>query len=407
MDGAGGGSRGLHGGRGRDSARHAAVPASFVADESALHEEAIAIAGSHDFGDPAYREGLRAVLAAYDSEARFHEAGRPAARANLVQLLATRLRSQDRVKRSAAGAPIQRPLIVLGMVRTGSTALHHLLAQDPQLQCLEYWLAARPQRRPPPASWPSHPDFRAAADEIEAMYAFDPALRKIHLMAADLAEECRHFLAQSFTDDSFEVNATVPSYTAWYEDGGHAAAYRRHRALVGLIGGDDRRRWLLKYPVHLKHLADLLTVYPDACVIQTHRDPSQVMASYVELIAGFRAIYERDIDRAAIAREQLEVWAAGAERAVAVRARHDAAQFHDVFFRDFVRDPIGSVRGIYERFGLTMSDDAERRMRAWQGGNPDGGGPRQPRVWEDVELPRAAVLDRFAPYMRHFDLTVE
>lgn len=384
---------------------------SFTASEAALHEEAVALAGSADFGDPAYRDGLQVVLDAYDREAKFHDAGRAAARGNLVQLLATRLRSVERIARGEGkpAAPIRRPIIVLGLVRTGSTALHHLLAQDPQLQCLEYWLAARPRPRPPRAAWESEPDFAASAVEIEAMYAFDPSLRRIHLMAPDLAEECRHFLAQSFTDDSFEVNATVPSYTAWYEGGAHVAAYRHHRALVELVGADDPRRWLLKYPVHVKHLAALLAVYPDACIVQTHRDPAQVMASYVELIAGFRAIFERDIDRRAIAREQLEVWAAGAERAIAVRAAHDAAQFHDVYFRDFIADPIAAVRGIYARFGLDLSAEAEARMRAWQGGDPDGAKARPRRAAEDEDLgmPRVAVLDRFASYMRHFDLRPE
>ena len=381
---------------------------SFAASEAALHEEAVALAGSDDFGESSYRDALRVVLDAYDREAKFHEAGRAAARGNLVQLLATRLRSEAQLRRSSAPAhSVRRPIVVLGLVRTGSTALHHLLAQDPQLQVLEYWLAARPRPRPPRAAWDADPDFQAAAAEIEAMYQFDPALRKIHLMAPDLAEECRHFLAQSFTDDSFEVNATVPSYTAWYEGGAHVDAYRRHRRLAGLLGGDDPRRWLFKYPVHVKHLAALLAVYPDACVVQTHRDPTQVVASYVELIAGFRAIFERDIDRAAIAREQLEVWAAGAERAMAERARHDPAQFHDVFFRDFIADPIASVRAIYARFGLELSADAERRMRAWQGGDPDGAHAKPRRASDDLGIPRAVVLDRFATYLRHFDLRPE
>jgi hypothetical protein len=382
---------------------------SFSASEAALHEDAVRAAGADDFGDPSYREALRVVLDAYDREAKFHEAGRTAARANVVQLLTTRLRSQAELARTAptAEGAIRRPIIVLGLVRTGSTALHHLLGQDPSLQVLEYWLAARPRRRPPRATWDAEPDFQAAAAEIEAMYAFDPGLRKIHLMAPDLAEECRHFLAQSFTDDSFEVNATVPSYTTWYEGGRHVEAYRRHRRLVGLLAGGDTRRWVLKYPVHLKHLGALLAVYPDACIVQTHRDPTQVIASYVELIAGFRALFERDIDRPAIAREQLEVWAAGAERAIAVRAAHDPAQFHDVFFADFVADPIRAVRGIYERFGLTLSADAEARMRAWQGGDPDGAQARPRRAAADLGIPRAAVLDRFAAYMRHFDLAPE
>jgi hypothetical protein len=375
---------------------------SFAAEEAALHAEAVGLAGSDDFGDPAYRDGLRVVLDAYDREARFHEAGRAAARANLVGLLTTRLRSEARLAAldAAEATPIRRPIVVLGLVRTGSTALHHLLAQDPQLQALEYWLAARPRRRPPRAEWEAEPDFAAARAEIEGMYAFDPSLRAIHLMAPDLAEECRHFLAQSFADDSFEVNATVPSYTAWYEGGDHVAAYRHHRRLLGLVGGADPRRWLLKYPVHLKHLGALLAVYPDACVVQTHRDPAQVMASYVELIARFRAIFERDIDRRAIAAEQLEVWAAGAERALAVRAAHPAARFHDVFFGDFVADPIATIRRLYARIGLELGAEAERRMRAWSSSRPRGGR-------ESLGIPPAVIHERFATYMQHFDIRPE
>lgn len=381
--------------------------ASFAASVDALHDEAVDAAGSADFGDPSYREGLVRLLDAYDREARLHDGGHAAARANVVQLLTTRLRSEERMRApgvAAAAAAIRRPIIVTGLVRTGSTALHHLLAQDPSVQVLEYWLAARPRRRPPRADWQAEPDHRAAAAEIDAMYAFDPGLRKIHLMAPDLAEECRHFLAQSFTDDSFEVNATVPSYVAWYEHGRHVETYRRHRRLLGLVGGDDPRRWVLKYPVHLKHLDALLAVYPDACIVQTHRDPTQVLASYVELVAGFRAIFERDIDRAAIASEQLEVWAAAAERALAVRARHDPSQFHDVFFRDFVADPIASVRDIYARSGLTLSSDAERRMRAWQGGDPDGAHARPRRADPTLGIPPERIRERFGAYLERFDL---
>jgi hypothetical protein len=384
----------------------------FSDSEAALHEEAIAIARCDDFGDPSYREALRTVLDAYDREARFHEAGRAAARANLVGLLATRLRSQKRLaehaRARAASAAIRRPVIVLGLVRTGSTALHHLLAQDPGIQVLEYWLAAHPQPRPPRATWADSAEFQESAAEIEAMYAFDPSLRRIHLMAADLAEECRHLLAQSFVDDSFEVNASVPSYVRWYEGGDHAGAYRRHRELLGLIGADEPdRRWLLKYPVHLKHLGSLLEVYPDACIVQTHRDPSQVLASYVELIAGFRAIFEHGIDRAAIAREQLEGWAAAAERAIAVRASSTTARFHDVFFRDFIADPWQTVRAIYDACDLSLSEEAEQRMRAWHGREAEEAPSRRPRQVDDADIPRAAVLDRFGAYMRHFDLRAE
>jgi hypothetical protein len=386
--------------------------ASFSESEDALHEEAIQATGCEDFGDPSYREALRVVLDAYDRDARFHDAGRAAARLNLVRQLICRLRSQRRIAErpdaAKAAAAIRRPIVVLGLVRTGSTALHHLLAQDPELQVLEYWLAAHPQPRPPRETWTGRAEFQESASEIEAMYAFDPALRRIHLMAPDLAEECRHLLAQSFVDDSFEVNSTAPSYVRWYEGGDHVAAYERHRALLGLIGANDpAARWLLKYPVHMKQLRALLTVYPDACIVQTHRDPSQVLASYVELISGFRAIFERDIDRGAIAREQLEVWAAGAERALAVRAGYSKAQFHDVFFRDFTADPLGTVEAIYDACGLVLSPQAERSMRAWMDRSAGEASTRGPRTVDDADIPRAMVLERFAAYMQHFDLRPE
>jgi hypothetical protein len=236
------------------------------------------------------------------------------------------------------------------------------------------------------------------------MYAADPALRAIHLMMADGPEECRHLLAQSFTDDSFEVNATVPGYTRWYENTHHVASYRRHRDLLALVGAGDARRWVLKYPVHMKHLRALLEVYPDACVVWTHRHPAEVLSSYVSLIAGFRALYEERIDRIAIAREQLEVWAAGAERAIAVRREHDPAQFFDLHFRDFTADPIGAVRRVYTHFGLTLAPDREAALRRWQERHPAGGEGTHRHSIEDVGLARGEILDRFQPYVRHFAL---
>jgi hypothetical protein len=378
--------------------------------EAALHEAARAQTGLEDFGDPAYLEGLRVLLDAYAREARFTPLGRRIAEGDLVRTLAARLRAQ-RLLADGSPAPareIRRPVVVTGLVRTGSTALHHLLGCDPDVQVLEYWLACRPQPRPPRASWLEHPDFRAAQAELEQMYAADPSLKAIHFMSAGGPEECRHFLAQSFTDDSFEVNASVPSYTRWVEARDFEASYRHHRRLLELVGSTSPgKRWVLKYPVHMKHLAELLAVYPDACIVWTHRDPAQVMSSYVSLIASFRAIYERDIDRDAIAREQLEVWAAGAERAIRVRAQRDPARFYDLHFRDFSQDPLGCVRRIYERFGLALSEAGERALREHLAGNPRGRHGEHRHSIGESGVPREQVLERFGAYMRHFGIEPE
>jgi hypothetical protein len=388
------------------------MPGRFAEAEDALHEEAARIAGDDDFGDPSYLEGLRVLLDAYDGEARLNEYGRTAARDQIRNVLVQRLRCEQqwRAHPEVLLGDIRRPIVICGLVRTGSTALHYLMGQDPDLQVLQYWLAGSPQPRPPRQTWEGHPDFRRAREEIDAMYAADPSLKAIHFMMPDGPEECRHLLMQEFTDDSFEANAHVPSYSAWYQQADMLGTYQRHRRLLQLIGSTDTERtWLLKYPVHMRFLRTFLEVYPDACVVQTHRDPLTVMPSYVSLIAGFRALHEDEIDRPAIARRQLELWASGAEDAIDLRRKRDSSQFYDLHFADFMADPVGSVRRIHGHFGRTLSDAGEQALRAWQAANPPDkhGRHTYSTAPEDVGLTRDAILDRFAEYMDYFGMRPE
>jgi hypothetical protein len=388
------------------------TPPGFAESEEALHEEAARIVGDDDFGDPSYLEGLRVLLDAYDAEARFNDYGRAAARQTVRDVLVQRLRCerQWREHPEVLRGEIRRPLVICGLVRTGSTALHYLMGQDPDLQVLQYWLAGNPQPRPPRSEWAAHPDFARARAEIDAMYEADPSLKAIHFMMPDGPEECRHLLMQEFTDDSFEANSHVPSYSAWYQQADMLRSYERHRDLLRLIGSTDRERtWLLKYPVHMRFLRTFLEVYPDACVVQTHRDPLAVMPSYVSLIAGFRALHEEPIDRPDIARRQLELWAAGADDAIDLRRKRDSAQFYDLHFADFMADPIGAVRRIYAHFGRTLSDAGEQALGAWQAANPQHkhGRHEYSTAPEDVGLTREQILDRFAEYMEYFGMQPE
>lgn len=381
----------------------------FAESESLLHDLAAREVGADDFGDPAYLEGLRVLLCAYDREARFNPYGRQASFYATLELLKKRLRAEAFWRRdpSVLEHEIRRPIVILGLVRTGSTALHYLMGQDPGTQHLQYWLASSPQPRPPRAAWDDHPDFRTSVAEIEAMYRADPSLKAIHFMMADGPEECRHLLAQGFTDDSFEVNASVPSFSEWYEHADVRPTYLRHKKLVQLIGSTDPgRRWLLKYPVHVRNLSVLLDVYPDACVVWTHRDPSRVLPSYCSLIANFRAIFEDDTDPIQMAERQLELWARGLERALDFRSRCDPAQFYDLHFRDFVADPVGSVKAIYDHFGQPLSEPGEARLEAWNRANPQHKHGRH--VYDDrIGLGRDAILERMGAYMDRFGMKPE
>ncbi len=387
-----------------------ADPESFAGSLEALHDAARESTGLDDFGDPTYREALEVLLASLDADANLSPLGVGIYRGQLANILATRLRTVQRLKDrpEVGGIEIRRPIVITGLVRTGSTALHYLLGQDPGLQKLEYWLAAEPQPRPPRDAWQANPAFDAAAKELDFLYDTTPDLMAVHEMKADWPEECRHLLHQCFTDDRFETSATLPGYNEWYHGTPHPETYRWHRRVIQLIGSTDpERRWLFKYPVHLRQLEALFAVYPDACVIQTHRDPRTVMASYTSFITKIRRMHEAEVDPAYIAREQMESWAHAAEAGMRYRDEHGDDRFYDLDFRDFMADPIDSVRRIYDRFGQPFTAEAERALRAWHDDHPQGKHGRHGYEKQDIGVSEGEILERFSEYMRRYGLSEE
>src|SRR5690606_1031570 len=160
------------------------APKSFLASIDRLHEEAMQATGLSDFGDPTYLGALRMLLRGYDEESRLGPEGRESTWEALRQQLASRLRSNARFALHADRMryAIDRPIVITGMSRTGTTALHKLLAADPDAQCLEYWLGCEPDVRPPRASWPTHPGYLAAEAALRRIYAHTPEIEKIHSM---------------------------------------------------------------------------------------------------------------------------------------------------------------------------------------------------------------------------------
>jgi hypothetical protein len=353
---------------------------------------------------------MRVLLEAYDHEAHLTPFGRLMAEQQIVGILANRLRVQQAWAREpdVLAHEIRQPIFILGLPRTGTTALHHLLGQDPGIQALEYWLAAAPQPRPPRDEWANDPRFKRAERDLKTMYYLDPSLKAIHLMTADGPEECRHLLSQTFTDDTFDCNATIPSYSEWYEACDMRPTYVQHRNLLKLIGSPQpERRWVLKYPVHMRNLRTLFEIYPDACIVQTHRDPTKVVPSLCSLVAGWRGIYEYRPDRRAIAESQIDIWARGMEHAMEVRRERDSAQFFDLDFREIRSDPVAAVRRIYGHFGLDLGDEAETRLRGYRAENPPGKHGEHRYAIADFGLTDQNILDRYAAYIDHFKVERE
>jgi hypothetical protein len=328
-----------------------------------LHGSASRLTGLCDFGADDYRDGLGVLLDSYHRDADLTALGRKVARASLRGALAARLMSEAgwTAYPQYAGVEIRQPVFVTGLPRSGTTALHRLLAADPDHQGLELWLAEVPQPRPARNTWAADPVFQRIQAGYERHHVEHPEFMAVHFMAADQVEECWQLLRQSLRSVSFECLAHLPTYSQWLAWQDWTAAYRRHKRNLQLIGLPEAgHRWVLKNPSHLFALDALLAVYPDALVVQTHRDPGTVIASMCSLAAQATAGWSASFQGKVIGDDQLELWARGLDTFATARARHAPARFCDIDYGAFTADPVGTVEG----FGLPFTGAAADAIRA-------------------------------------------
>ncbi|MEE2677368.1 MAG: sulfotransferase [Myxococcota bacterium] len=386
------------------------MKAGFLASEAEFHAAAREACGLEDFGDGEYREGLRALLESLDRDAALNPVGHLTLRGSIVEALVGRLLSEDGWARhpECTAAPVEQPLVILGLPRTGTSALQQLLAQDPALQGLEYWLSITPKARPPRNTWAEDPEFRSCDERLRLLYEQSPGMKAIHFMQAGAVDECWRLLSQSFAHSSWHAWANVAHYEHWWSRHDMRPAYQRHRKNLQLIGHrEPEKRWLLKDSTHLFDLDAFLSVYPDARVIQTHRDPVRAIASVCSLCWAARQPLNENPDPAAFGRATLDLWERAVLGAVAARTKHDPAQFFDLPFGAFQSDPLAAIEAIYAHFGIAYSEAAETAMRRFRTENPrDKHGAHHYDV-ETWGLDPDEIRERFQAYVEAFDVPSE
>lgn len=333
-----------------------------------LHDAATQVTGLSDFGDPGeYVEGLRVLLESYRRDEQLTPLGVKIHRAALRSALAARALAEASFAAhpTHAAAAIERPIFVTGLPRTGTTALHRLLCADPRHQGLEMWLTQLPQPRPPRETWADDPVFAHLQAAFEKHHVENPEFMGVHFMSADMVEECWQLLRQSMHSVAYESLAYLPTYSQWLQQQDWTPAYRRHRRNLQLIGLNDAgKRWILKNPSHLFALDALMTAYPDALVIQCHRDPVTVIASSSSLSAHATAGQSDRFVGEVIGRTQLDLWSRGALDFAAARGRYDPSRFVDVDYDRFIADPVGTVEAVYDRFGIDLPPGVRARIAA-------------------------------------------
>lgn len=378
----------------------------------ALLGAASAATGLDDWGDDWFRDPLDVLAAALDDEAELHLAGRLRARAELQAILQNRLRLVDLWRRepSIAAEEVRAPIIVTGLGRSGTTLLHELLACDPANRVPLLWELLH--STPPPTVPNDADDPRAALAEAEItlMDEMVPAFTAMHENRGHLPTECIFAFAHQMSSDQFIGLYNVGSYVMWRSGIDQTPIYDWHRRMLQTLQWKAAgARWALKAPSHLGSLPLVFATYPDARVVVTHRDPLRVVGSLADMMATLHWMHSDTIDHATL----VEFLAFGLEFQMDnVSAERDAGtlpadQIADVVYADLVADPAGTVLGLYDAWGLPVSDEFQQRLDAYIAARHTGRTGGHDYRFEDTGLVLADHRPLVQPYQDRFGVPSE
>ena len=381
-------------------------------DEESLLAQAAKNTGLSDFGDESFREPLRVLLASFESEAALTLLGRIIARSDTVRTLENRLRFVDTLKRNPeiTEAPVRRPLFILCLPRTGTTILHELLAQDPANRVPMTWEVMHPWPPPERATYETDPRIAQVEKHFSGVDKIIPNFKSMHPMGAQLPQECVAITQHEFATMIYPTTHDVPSYQRWLDAADMRWVYASHqRWLQYLQWRCPAERWVLKSPGHLWALDALLAVYPDARIVQTHRDPLKVIASLASLVALLRGMASDRIDPSAIGAEWTVRLAQGLEKTMQVRASGALRdeQVFDMQFAEFIADELEMVRRIYAHFGMEFTAEAESRMRRFLAANPKDKHGAHRYTLAQSGLDPDVERRRYAAYQQRYNIASE
>jgi Sulfotransferase family len=380
-------------------------------DPDRLVDAACEEAGSDDFDGDGWREGLERVTDGLVNDARLSAIGVEIAHLDLMRALKNRLDvvSWRRQNPEIATKPITSPIFIVGQPRTGTTILYDLLAQDPALRAPLTWEVDAPCPVPQPDTYHDDPRIAAAQASIEMSEQIIPGFLAFHPMGALVGQECVRITASEFTSMIFSVQYRLPSYYRWLMyDADHAGAYRFHRIFLQHLQSGVPGQWLLKSPAHLWQLGALLNEYPDALIVQTHRDPLNVISSIAALTHHLRRMGSDESTIADCATQSYEEIVVGLERGMALRDNGGVpdGRLIDVQFADFMKDPWTTIGDVYQKLGRELSPAAERRMRDHLSAHPGDGG-RGRYTWADTGLDADEVRERVTAYQERYAVPTE
>jgi len=374
----------------------------------ALMDRAVEQAGLEDFGPPTFVEGLETLLESLAADAPYGPEDRDRAIDLMLRRLVNRLRVEAwfAAHPEAERAPIESPISIVGLPRTGTTALGNMMSRDPQFRALRPWEQEEPC--PPPRFEDEANDPRRVAyrERIEQMLRDDPEQGAMHIWEVDATMEDTEVLGLEFR--SQQMTMPVWRYHAWWRAGDMRDTFRYHARVARLLQSQrPPNRWLFKAPHHKFHLDHIVEGYPDIRFIFTHRDPSKAVPSYASFVASlFPPGVVAKLGKEKIGREIHGHLLTGMRQAMAAREKLGPDRFFDVHHAEFVKAPIPVLERLYEWLGLPLDDATHAHFEAWLAERQAGAQGAHHYTAAEYGLSTDAILADYADYVRAFDVAV-
>ncbi len=365
--------------------------------------------GLDDFGGSTWRPHFEVLLDALRTEANLTVAGRITARTELLRSLRQRLllTAAWDADPTILDEPIVAPVFVVGTGRSGTSILHELLALDPGNRTPATWELLHPGE----ALGADAATVRRLGHQVHAFWAdLQPAYDTMHHNDGDEPNECIFATMLEFLSDQWGGTYEVPSYSAHLVGADQTDAYHYHRKVLQTLQRRERsERWVLKAPSHLSQLRTLFAVYPDARVVQIHRDPLATVPSTISLMGTIRSMRSEQVDV-----DEIVPWVSlgyGLMLDDTITARAGGAlpddRFVDVRYADLMSDPVGTVRAIYDGLGIEVPPELPGAVDAHLAARPRGARGAHRYSLADTGLDPRTERERFRRYQAEYQVPDE
>lgn len=381
-----------------------------------LLEEARRRTGLDDFGDPHFREPMERLLHSLGREARLTPAGRVAQRERIIGSLVTRLSAEAFIGRhpEIEAERLEAPLVIVGPTRSGTTRLHRMLSVDPRHQTVLWWENRSPVPIPGTDWRRLDPRIDEAREEVRQVLTAAPQMKAIHPWDPLGPDEDALLCEHAFLSYVPESSVHVPSYRDWMQDQDVTPAYRYLARMLRILQwqkrerGERGSRWVLKTPQHLGFIEAFDRVFPDARIVQTHRDPLSAVPSAASMYSTLWRITSNDVDLTAVGRQCRDRLELDLGRFLAYRRRReqvDPEAVFDVWFDDMERDPIAPIERLHAWLGTPWLPETRSGLERWLVENAREKRPPHRYGFETFGLAREDLERRFADYRERFILS--